>query len=79
MINKKDSWVFFPPHWSDWRHRPGRPAEGAECYPADAVGQRGPRYIQPTRSRRQWVGYHILMQGKSVTINMCTRQKSIQK
>ena len=26
--------VFF--HLSDWYHRPGRPAEGAECYAADA-------------------------------------------
>lgn len=62
---------------SDWYQRPSGPAEGAECCAADAPGQSGPRYNQPTGSRRQWVGYRILMSGRPVAINTCTSQKSI--
>lgn len=38
-LNQQKRHILF--HWSDWYHRPGGPAEGAECYPADALGQSG--------------------------------------
>lgn len=44
--------------FSDWGDKPQRPAESAECSPADEPGQSGPEYHRPVRRCRQWVGNH---------------------
>lgn len=48
--------VFFV--FSDRGHKPRRPAESAECSPADEPGQSGPQYHWPVWRCRQWVGNH---------------------
>lgn len=40
-LNQQERQIIFF-HSSGWYHRPGGPAEGAECCAADAPGQSGP-------------------------------------
>lgn len=66
MYKKQNSRCFFQTEkccfvFSDWHHRPGRPAGGSQCCEADAPEQSGHRHNWQTGSCRQWVGSYIFL------------------